>query len=75
MESCILIDGPVLWVVIAIMIIFVFFGIMMSLINAAIQKESDNIKRENTYLRKKLSQTEQKLYKAKFKLPEVEDDG
>lgn len=75
MKSCIIIDGPALWFVIAIMIMFVFFGIMMSLINAAIQKESDNIKRENTYLRKKLCRTEQKLYKAEFKVPEVEDDG
>lgn len=67
MNSYIFIDGPVLWFVIAMIIIFMFFGILMSLINASIQKECDKVKRENAYLKRKLSHMQEKQYKENYK--------
>lgn len=73
MDSCIFIDGPVLWCVMVIIGIFVLFGILSALIAACAQRENNGLKRENAYLRKKLSRTQDKLYQAQFTLPEVED--
>ena len=67
MNSYIFIDGPVLWFVIAMMVFFMFFGIMMSLINASIQKECNKVKRENANLKRKLSYIQDEHYRTNYK--------
>ena len=66
MESCLFIDGPALWFIIAIIILFVFFTIFISLMNTAIQKEIYELRSENRYLRKALAKSRRELYKESF---------
>ena len=75
MESYIFIDGPVMWVVL-MLIAFVLFGFFYFACKCLdTEMAIDRLKAHNTKLREKLSETQDKLYKATYKPPEVTDDA
>lgn len=75
MNSYIFIDGPVMWMIL-ILIVLVLLGYFYFACRClAVEKTNDRLKAVNKKLRYELSATQDKLYKATYKTPEVSDDG
>lgn len=71
MDSYIFIDGPVMWVVLVLigLVLFGFFYFACRCLD--MEKANDRLKARNTKLRQELSETQDKLYRATYKTPEV----
>lgn len=74
MENCVFIDGIVLWVIIAILLILALTALFCSIAYAVIQNENDvlrcenrKLKENNEDLRDDLSRLQQKVYSGKFR--------
>ena len=72
--SCIYIDGAALWVFIALIIIVMFLAIIGFYHYNQALKENTHLKTENEKLRYELSVTQDKLYKAKFRVPSMDSE-
>ena len=86
MNSCIYIDGIVLWVIIAILLILAATALFSSIAYAVIQNENEILRNENKKLKENnedlrddLSRLQQKVYSGKFRenlsTLEVDDNG
>lgn len=72
MNSCIFIDGIILWIILAV-ILLIFFGfICFGLMNLKLEKQKDRLKDENKSLKRKVALLKEEYYKATYKIPEVE---
>lgn len=74
MESCVFIDGIVLWVIIAILLILVLIALFSSINSAVVQNENDilrcenrKLKEDNDDLRGDLSRLQYKVYSDDYK--------
>ena len=74
MDSFIYIDGVILWVIAAIVLFIIFTFIIVSCAFMKSERENYNMKEENEKLKKQLSVTQEELYKATFKVPDVDED-
>lgn len=73
MNSYIFIDGPVLWVVMALIVVLIIGFIYFGFHCVEVEKANDRLRASNTKLRRELSATQDKLYRATYRTPEVDD--
>lgn len=73
MDSYILIDGPVMWIIL-VLIALILLGIFYFACRCLdMEMENDRLKARNAKLRQELSETQDKLYRATYKTLEVDD--
>ena len=75
MDSYILIDGPVMWLILVLIALIVLGFFYFACRCLDMEMENDRLKARNAKLRQELSETQDKLYRATYKTPEVSDDG
>lgn len=74
MNSFIYIDGIVLWVCVGVFLLFLFTFVIVACAYMKVEKDNYVLKEKNKKLRAELSITQDKLYKATFKVPGVDED-
>ena len=71
MNSCIYIDGLALWVFLALSVVIVFCTVYLGCSLTEKTRENEQLRHENKLLKYQLSKTQDKLYKATYKTPEI----
>lgn len=74
MNSSIYIDGIALYIFLALVVLITIGAIVLGNSNVKLLNETAELKAKNKELRRQLSYTQDKLYKATFKTPEVKND-
>lgn len=72
MNTSLYLDGLALYIVLALMAVIAFCFIVLGMAHIKILRENEELKRQNRKLEDKLLCTQDKLYKATFKTPEVD---
>lgn len=74
MNSSIYIAGIALYIFLALVVLITIGGIILGMTNVKQLNEISEIKAKNKELDRQLSYTRDKLYKATYRTPEVEND-
>lgn len=74
MNSFIYIDGILLLVTTFLFLILILSAVVIACSNIRLENDKDRLQTENQKLKSELSVTLDKLYREKFKVPEVDGD-
>ena len=74
MNSFLYIDGIVLLRTIFLFLVLILSSVALVCSNIRLENEKDRLKTENERLKSKLSATLDELYRAKFKVPDIDED-
>ena len=74
MNSFIYIDGIVLWLCMAILLMMLITYVIVGCAYIKVERNNYTLKEKNKKLKVELSVAQEKLYKVNFKVPEVDKD-